>query len=129
MHSTHQRHGAMLLITVMILGTIALLIGIGLALRGIGEMDMSYSSSQAQKAQAIADGCAEEALGRLWADSSYTGGDVTIGQGVCTISVLDTDNERSVHIEATIDVWKHSVQLHVNAETLQMQLHEWQRTY
>jgi hypothetical protein len=123
----HNRPGAMLLITVMIMGSVALIIGISLALRGIGEMEMSFSSSQAQKVLAVADGCVEETLMRLWADSTYHGGKLTLGQGECVITVFRHGDVRKALVEANVEKWKRSIELTVDSDNIETQLLEWKQ--
>ena len=126
-YTPKQRPGAMLLITVMIMGAVALIISISLALRGIGEMEMSYSSSQAQKVLAIADGCIEEVLMRLWADSTYQGGELTLGNGTCDIAITRSGDVREVLVEAHIERWVRKILVTVNSEEIEMQLLEWKQ--
>ncbi len=131
-HACHRlsanRPGATLLITVMILGTVALFIGISLALRGIGEMEMSNASYHAQKTLNIADGCMEEALKRLWSAPGYEGGALSLGDGECTISVgRASEGTRVIRVQANVRNWIRTLKAHVDAESMEMQILEWQQ--
>ena len=127
MRLPHNRSGAMLLITVMIMGAVALLIGMSLALRGIGEMEMSFGSSQALKTQALADGCMEEVLLRLWGDSTYRGGEVHMADGQCDVTVVSEAEHMRISVEASIGKWQRSLSALVGTEDIAMQILEWRQ--
>lgn len=126
-HSTIARQGAMLLITVLICGTVALGISINVALRGISELDMSFAGSQSRKALAIADSCAEEALLRLQEDATYGGGVLGIGDGSCTIITRSDDAERIIDIAATVDRWTRRARVRVNVTGARLRILSWEQ--
>src|SRR3989344_3195474 len=89
--SPSTREGAMLLLTVLVCGAVALGISMNLAMRSIGELDMGFAGKQSLEALAVADGCVEEALLRLWEDIDYAGGTLDLGDGSCAITVQKND--------------------------------------
>lgn len=84
----HERQGLTALVTVLILGSIALLTAIVIALRGAGEVDLGLTSLQGQQADAILLGCREEALLRIQRDRRIgrdSAAQSVIGNGTCTM--------------------------------------------
>lgn len=86
------RSGLTALITVMVLGSVALLTAITIALRGSGEVDLGLSTLHGQQADVILSGCVDDALIRLSRDATFAHDEAVvteIGQGTCTIKVFD----------------------------------------
>ena len=104
----------MLLITVLIIGSVSLFVSLGVAIRGITELDMGLAEHQSMEALAIADGCIQESLLRLSRDSGYTGGTYTIADGSCTISVSGAGSERIIDVSATVNRWTRRLQANVS---------------
>ena len=103
---TRNRSGAMLIITVVVLGAVALAVVISGALRGLNEMSMGIAEVRSRESLAGADACTEEAMLRLTLDSSYVGATVTVGSTVCTIAVTSpTATTRSILVTAVRDRW------------------------
>ncbi len=96
----------MLIITVVVLGAVALAVVFSGALRGLGEMSMGIAETRSKEALAGADACTEEAMLQLTLNTSYAGGTVTIGNTVCTIAV-DTSSAtlRTITVTAVRDRW------------------------
>ncbi len=65
------RPGITTLVTVMVLGSVALLISLVISLRAGGEADASLAIAQGQRAEAMLIGCSEEALLRLSDDPDF----------------------------------------------------------
>lgn len=87
MTTFRQRNGLTALITVLVLGSVALLTAIIIALRAAGEVDLGLTSLHGQQADVTLSGCAEEALIRLSRDQSFAQGasqSYDIGNGTCT---------------------------------------------
>lgn len=85
----HRHRGATLLITVLIVGAVALVIGISIALRSIGDLDAAERTTALLRSLAVADGCLEDTLTHLWGDATYGAVPVTLtfGGGTCTAKV------------------------------------------
>ena len=122
-----SRPGAMMLITVLIAGSVALTIGLSIALRGIGEIDMGIAEVQTLKAFGIAEGCTEEALFQLSHDESYTGGLLTLGDGDCTIDVTSDGSERIINVTATMKRWIRKIEVRVDLAGPQVTILEWKQ--
>lgn len=116
----HAR-GAAALIIVLTIGAVALIMAGSSAKLGIGEMRQGSTYEVGSRAFSVADGCMEEALGRLRKDASYgLSGAVYLSVlgGSCTIEVADIgsapekrritsagtlgNSEKTIEAEATI---------------------------
>lgn len=110
----------MLLLTVLITGAVALAVSLQMALQSIGELDMGFAGSQAQRALALAEGCAGEALRRLRQDSSYAGGEMPLGGGFCTIAVSQEGTGQVIDVAATLDRWTRKVRVQIDLHHARM---------
>lgn len=117
----------MLLLVVLIVGTTALLIAMGTAMNGIGELEMGTGESQSAEALAIADGCAQEALLRLSRNQSYTGAVLNAGDGSCTISVPNTGGERVLSVTGTVDRWERVLTIRVQVSGSRITILSWRQ--
>ena len=99
----------MLLITVIVAGAVALAIGLGVALRSVGELSMGLAENQSAETLAIADGCVQEALQRLSLSYTYAGATLTVGDGSCVITVTDSGTDKAIAVTATIAKWTRKI--------------------
>lgn len=90
----HQRgntNGYVMLISVMVVGAIALSVGVGLLTFGLSFSKTSLTIQRAVQAKYYADTCGEEALQQLRDSVSYSGsGNMTFVSGSCTYSVSNS---------------------------------------
>lgn len=103
--------GMSALLVVVIVGGAALLMALGAARLGLGEMEMGYISQKGGEALYLADGCAEEAMERLRVDASYTGGVLNLDAGSCIISVAVNGAERVITVSALIGEFNKKIQI------------------
>lgn len=102
--SSRAKKAAALLICVLVIGAIALVVSMNVALMGMGEMVAGTSESQSLKASAAVEACAEEALLRFSQNYSYTGGALAVGNASCSVSVTGT-TPKSVSVVGSVGVW------------------------
>lgn len=116
MPSLKEETGLVALIIVIIICTAALIMAFSASLLGLGGLEASYTYQQGSEAQALADGCAEEALYRLKLDSSYDGGNLVLDNGSCIIEVVDPVGpvDRQITVTATTGQYYKKVQLAVS---------------
>lgn len=107
----------MLLVTAIAAGAVALLIGMSIALGGIGELSMGRAEPKSAEVSAIADGCMEEAFLRLSFSSAYAGGALSYGNGNCVILVTAAGEERTIWVTATLDKWTKRLMARMNIST------------
>ena len=112
--NAHSRPGALLLMTVLVVGSVSLAVALSIALRGIGELQMGYSENQTLETLAIADGCAQEALIRISLDRTYSGGTLSVGDGSCTFTVTSQGTESTIAATATLDRWTRKFTVRTN---------------
>ena len=127
-HLISERPGAMLLLTVMITGAVALTISLHLAFRGMHELDMGFAASQSLEALALAEGCREEALLEILRDPHYEGGTFSLGDGICVITVTGEGTERTIAVTATIERWTRRLLAHIALSGPRIRLLEWRET-
>lgn len=124
----HTRNGATLLITVLIVGTVALVVGMGLILRVIGELDIARTSNEAQQSLATADSCLQEVLLGLWGDKTYAreGKILVFDRGECTVSMERDKEGRSISLTARVGGLTRRIQAVVDPDQPQLRLLKWQ---
>jgi len=79
--------GIVALITVLVVMVTLVSIGITISAVGNDEAVLSGVVEDGETAFSIADGCVEEGLARLKADSAYAGGSFALGGGICEIGI------------------------------------------
>lgn len=92
-------------------GAAALLMAIGAARLGLGELEMGYIAQKADETLYLADGCAEEALRRLRIDANYSGGALNLGAGSCIINIVANGNDRAITVTSTVGEYNKKVQV------------------
>lgn len=127
MSATRSHPGAMLLITVLIVGAVVLMISLGVTLRSIGELSMGLAENRSQETLAIADGCLQETLLRLARNGAYAGGAMTVGGGNCTMTVTTAGLQQTIAVTATLGRWTRKLQAQVNVAGGRVVLLEWKQ--
>ena len=122
-----QRSAMTALLTVVVIGSAALMMSIAIALRGIGESDLAVSSVRLAQVDALLSGCSDEALLRLSRDQTFGQGvpvRFPLGAGTCTItseSVVGTTLETyAIIITAERQRTKKSARVTVLVPTMQI---------
>lgn len=96
-----DKRGAILLITVIIIGAMIVTLGISAAFLGQSELIMTSNTDRANVARILATSCVEEAMHRLKLDSGYTGGTILISSEQCTLTIVGAGSSRTVTASAT----------------------------
>ncbi len=109
-HLHSYQKGAAALIMVVVLGVAALLMAVGAARLGMGEIQSGYTAQKAAETLYLADGCIEDSLERVRKNPSYGGGTVTLENGTCTVTVATSGNTYTITVLATVDVYNKRVQ-------------------
>lgn len=119
--------GFIAMTTILIVSAVVLGIATTVALVSIGEGQASLSLTKGEDALQFVEGCAEDALLKIRASASYTGGTITRPEGTCSVTIVagspntatvttqDTKYKRTVVINytrsssgVTITSWKES---------------------
>lgn len=120
-----KERGFIALITVLIISALALMVGIGLGLRAIDEMEMGSQRSRSSETYYLANLCAEDALMKLKENSSYSGDEtINIGNGSCTI--LPVEGNWTVKISASSDNQVKKMRLIISQIQPQMIIDSWE---
>jgi predicted chitinase len=91
--------GFIALITVLIVSTIVLLVGLGISLLSISEATMSFNKTQSSQAYFLANLCAEEALMKLKENVNYPGNE-TLGIEGGNCQILQVEGSWTVKVIA-----------------------------
>ncbi len=121
--------GFIALISVLIIGAVVLVVGIGLSLRSIGETNMSLSEQESARALALANLCAEQALMKLESFLNYSGSEsILIGSESCYILAVSGSGNLNRTIQASSTVFNHTkkVQVVVTEISPVMMLSSWE---
>lgn len=126
--STHR--GATLLITVLIVGSVALVVGMGIALRGIGELDAAVRTTESHRVLALAEGCVEKSLLGLWGDTSFARSEesFSLGDGQCTVKVdpMEDDHLRQMIVRADRGRYAKTIRVIVDVSGYQLEIVDWE---
>jgi len=89
--SCKTENGFIALVSIVIVGAIALVISVGLSLRSIGEMKMSLNEQLSNTALSLADACVEYGIAQLKNDLNYAGDETIIidGSDSCFIFAVE----------------------------------------
>lgn len=97
--------GFVTLLSVLILGAVALAVTMSILLLGIGTSRTSFTAIQSAQARSLANACAEEGLQRLRESVYYTGNETRIFPGgSCVIQVITGtgNNNRTLQTTGTV---------------------------
>jgi len=88
-----QNSGFIALMTVVLVGAVALIAAISASTIGLGELELSVSQTDGYEVRSVAEGCMEETLSQVRQNNGYGVGVGSTTQsllgGVCTWSVID----------------------------------------
>ncbi|KKR15192.1 MAG: hypothetical protein UT42_C0007G0008 [Candidatus Falkowbacteria bacterium GW2011_GWA2_39_24] len=116
MKIVQNNSGAVILIIVVMISTIAFLMAYSASLLGLGDLQITDSFEQGSLALGVADSCAEEALYRLRLDNNYNGGNLVLSDGSCIIEIIDPADavDRQITVTATAGAYNRKIQLAVD---------------
>jgi len=123
-----QEQGIIALTTVLIIGSIILVIGIGMSLQSIMESDTSFDEELSHQALVAATSCMEQALLTLADDASYIGDQtIVVGSHTCTVAVITgSGNERTVKTSSTVNGHTRRLLVSVSNVNPPLQVSSWQ---
>ena len=121
--------GMAALLTVVIIGAVALVIVRSPALLGLGEIGAVYTASQGKAALGLAHACANEVLRQWRQDENYSAIDrvLNIGDGECLVNTSAQGNERQATIRAALEDYYQTIEINVILESNAVVLNSWQR--
>jgi hypothetical protein len=115
----HHRPAVALLATVIIVGSVALLVTLTVASRARDEVSAGYALNRSEQAQALADACVEDTLLELTTNPGFAGATTTFPEGQCVVTVT-SGTPLTVDVLATVDQarWKRHVVVNVTLSAL-----------
>jgi len=105
MQSFFRQNGYIALISVLIIGAMALSVGLSLLTIGISNTQTALVRQQLEQSKALSSACAEKALYQIRADNNYSGTlNFNLGQGTCSVMVIKGGSEnRTVQSTGTVN--------------------------
>ncbi len=88
--------GAVALITVIVLGSLLLILGLSASYVGQTEIIIAGQMDRGQHARTLAATCIEEALHRLKLDDAYAGGTIDIDSDSCAVTIIGAGSSRTI---------------------------------
>lgn len=121
--------GFVTLVSVIIVGFVALSVAVGVLLIGIGADQATSNLERAAIARGYAEACAEEALYELKLDNTYAAGAViNFTYGSCTVaSITGTGNtNRVVQVTGTVGAVVKKIEIDIAQLDPNLTLNSWQ---
>lgn len=119
-HSGHPK-GVIALISVLVIMSVVLAIGLAISIIGRDEIVLSGVFQDGEQAFAIADACVEEGVNRFKLDGAFTGTSLSLDGGSCVVTVANLGgNTRLVRgvgtYNSNIRIVEANVSLHLNGQ-------------
>ncbi|MEK7123956.1 MAG: hypothetical protein AAB851_03645 [Patescibacteria group bacterium] len=115
-YSLQTNTGFIALISVIIIGAVAVSAATSLLLLGIGSSKTGFALEQSNQAKALANACAEQALEIIRENPSYSGtGGLTLGRGTCSYAVIDLGGQnKTINASGTVGSIIRKVKINTN---------------
>ena len=111
----NQTGGYIALIALLVIAAAGLTLGIAVSLSGIDELQVSFSKSQATRAQSLAETCLEEGLERLRTSGSPYSGTLSIEGNSCIISTVGGAGNYTLFATGTVDIYSQKAEVQVDS--------------
>jgi type II secretory pathway component PulK len=121
-----RNKGFIALLTILIVLGVVLLIGLGISQLSISEAQMALQKYQSSQAYYLASLCSERALMVLKEDINYTGENVNIENGNCTISTSGNLPAEIVGVKATFQNQTKKIKIVISQINPKMIIQSWQ---
>ena len=125
---TTKHGGYILLVSVLIIGAVAITVSTTLLLLGINSQQASFAFEQSAQARGLVNACAEEALQEIRDSTPFTGTSTLIfGQGSCEFEVTSQGGQnRTISASSTVDTTIRKVKVIITAINPQIIVSSWQ---
>jgi hypothetical protein len=117
--------GVAALLLVMIISVAALLMAVGAARLGMGELESGDVSQKADETYYIGDSCVAEALERLRVNPNYTGGTLSLGSGSCILTVVASGSVKTITANATVGQYNKKIQISATLGAAGITINSW----
>jgi len=124
------RKGYILLLSVLIIGVVAVAITVSVLLLGLNSSRSAYSFNRSGEARALVNTCAEEALEQIRLNSNYSGSQtINLGSGNCTFTVTNLGGQnRQIIASSTVGRVIRRVSISLNKVNPKVNIASWQET-
>lgn len=109
-----NKHGAIGILTTLVLGLVLVMAALTLVITGISSRQNAFILSQSEKTLISTEGCAEDALIHLSRDPDYLGGPLSQDGVVCVATVQGTGDTRDVLVMGSRGVISHNLLIRVS---------------
>ena len=112
----NNKGGYITLISVLIVGAVAIAITTSMLLLGLGSSRTSFALEHGYQAKALANLCVEEALQQMRDFTPFSGtNNLSAGQGICTYTVTNTGGQnRLITAQGTVGTIVRKISINVN---------------
>lgn len=121
-------NGYITLLTMLIVGAASTAIAMTLLFTGIDAQRSSLMTQQSAQARAGARACGEEALQKIYENTSFVGnGNLTLDTATCTYTITSTGaSTRTISSTGTVENVVRKVQIYVTINTSNISITSWQ---
>ncbi len=106
-----KQKGFIALSMVILLVAIVIAISTTVALLSVGEADSALSLTNGESTLDFVEGCAEDALLKARANTTYTSGNITRPEGTCTVVVSKAGSTWTLTVSTTATAYVRTVQI------------------
>lgn len=110
-------------LVIMAILSLVLVVGVTLSI-GSGRSGLELASSE--RALALTEGCVEDALRRLRADATYTGGALVFPEGECSVDVATDGSSYDLSVSAERDGYRRTVGITARRDLTKLVVVRWQ---
>ncbi len=120
--------GYVALLSVLIVGAVALAIGVAMLVSGTDSQREVLVAQQSTQARNLATACGEEGLQQIHDNTAFTGtNNITLGQGTCTYTVANTGaSTRTVDATGTVNGVVRRIKIYVTINVSSLSITSWQ---
>ena len=106
--------GFIAITSVLIISAVVLAITISVSMLSLGQGQAGLALTKGEEALSFVDGCAEDALLKLRASSTYTGGNITRPEGTCTVTITSVGSTYTLTVSTADILYKRTVRIVAN---------------
>lgn len=122
-----DERGAAALTVFLIILAVSVIVVSTTALIGVDNLTIGFSQQASSDTILSAESCVEEAMVRLSRDNTYDGGNLTVGDTSCTISVTGTPcGTCTIDVEATGDSFTRNIRAGVSVAGSTVNITNWE---
>lgn len=121
----NNESGVAAMILVLVLAAASISIVIASNLSSVSTGMGSLSSLEGNKTYYLAEGCVEDALLNLWANSGYSGGTLTRPEGQCSVTISQNGSNYVITVNSIGSEHSKKLRVEVSRGT-QIQVISWQ---